>query len=286
MTAPEDTIGIALRDFALDQLAQVDMQLARAGAWQHTGVHEARKAVARLRACVELLRKSPLADRTLERRLRSFAHGLSPLRDTQAALAAARTLRRHTADARAEKIWQRLIRELKARRERVLGAALMIDPGFASHRGQMAEMRAPINTIAWTRLQPSELVRALEHSTKRAHRARAPALESIAEMPRHRLRRRSRRLLLQIKLLHAIAHDVTRPCASGTAHDALHHALGKSLKRKRRTQLVGGLGWEQDLRVLRRALPIGATASWDRNAVTILRQALAQAQSGTNKLLD
>lgn len=284
MTAPEDGIGLALRDYALDQLAQADLQLARVGAWQHAGVHQARKAIARLRACLELLRKSPLTAPGLERGLRSFAHGLSPLRDTQAALAAAKALRRQDQDTRA--IWQGHIRELKARRERVLGAALMIDPGFASHRGQMAEMRAAVAAIAWTRLQTGDLVRALERSTKRARQARAPALESIAAMPRHRLRRRSRRLLLQIELLHTIAHDVTRPRASAIAHDALHQVFGKSLKRKQRGRLVERLGWEQDLRALRRALPARATPAADPSAVTVLRRALAQAQSATNRMWD
>src|SRR5438309_1157729 len=109
MAASEDSLGAALRDFALDQAAQSDMQLARAGAWQHTGVHLARKAIARLRAGVELLHKSPLAARALEARLRAFAHALSPLRDTQAALATAKSLRD---EDESSKDWQDFARAL------------------------------------------------------------------------------------------------------------------------------------------------------------------------------
>jgi hypothetical protein len=43
MAISEDTIGAALRDYALDQLAQADLQLARAGAGQRSGVHRARE---------------------------------------------------------------------------------------------------------------------------------------------------------------------------------------------------------------------------------------------------
>src|SRR5258707_1214584 len=108
MPASEDTIGAALRDFALDQIAQVDMQLARAGAWQHDGVHNARKAIARLRVCLVLLRKSALAARALENRLRGFAHGLSQLRDAQAAFATAKTLRDESRDAHERTVWREL----------------------------------------------------------------------------------------------------------------------------------------------------------------------------------
>ena len=186
-----------------------------------------------VRLCLELLRKAPLATQALERRLRSFAHGLSPLRDTQAALAAIKTLRRRDRDVRAKKIWPEQVRELKARRERVLGAALMIDPGFASHRSQMAEMRTAINAIAWTRLQADDLIRACERSAKRTRRAREPVFESIAEAPRHRLRRCSRRLLLQINLLRMVARDGTRPRASATAHDAFSWCLENRSNRQR-----------------------------------------------------
>src|SRR5690242_20437529 len=116
MSATEDNLGAALRDYALDQLAHVDLQLARAGAWQHEGVHLARKALARLRACVELLRKSPITSLLLERRLRSFAHGLSPLRDTQAALATAKRLRAKNDEL--QETWQELARELREHRDR------------------------------------------------------------------------------------------------------------------------------------------------------------------------
>src|SRR5690242_7562187 len=134
MTIGEDSIGAALREFALDQLAQADMQLARAGAWQHGGIHAARKAIARLRACVALLRESSLAEVELEQRLRGFAHGLSALRDTQAALATAKSLRESANTAHAREMWRGLIAELKAHRERALGAALGVDPGYAAHR--------------------------------------------------------------------------------------------------------------------------------------------------------
>lgn len=282
MTA-EDNLGAALRDYALDQIAAADLQLARAGAWQHEGVHLARKALARLRACVELLRKSPLASWPLQRRLRSFAHGLSPLRDAQAALATAKKLR--DADTDLRDVWHELARQLKQRRDRVLGAALADDPGCAVHRAQLGEVRAALATVAWTRLLAHDLQRALKRADKRVHRARAPAQASRAQEPRHRLRRRSRRLLLQIELLRSIAHDATRPSAAAAAHSALREAIGKALKRKRRKQVIDALGWEQDLRVLRHSLPTRATTAALRHAVAALRRELDAAIAATNERL-
>ena len=155
MSSREDEIGAALRDYALDQLAHADLQVARAGAWQHDGVHSARKAIARVRACVELLHKSPVAQRALERRLRSFAHGLSTMRDAQAVLATAK--RMHKVDDTSGKAWRELARTLKQRRDRILGAALAHDAGFAMRRSRLAEVRAALSRVAWTRLRTAEL---------------------------------------------------------------------------------------------------------------------------------
>lgn len=284
MSATEDKLGAALRDYALDQLAHIDLQLARAGAWQHEGVHLSRKALARLRACVELLRKSPIASRSLERRLRSFAHGLSPLRDTQAALATAKRLRDKNDEL--QETWRELTRDLRQRRDRALGAALADDPGFATHRAQLGELRAALGMLAWTRLLPSELQGALGRADKRVRRAHDPARTARTQEPRHRLRRRSRRLLLQIRLLHEITRDASRPQATKTARSALRHEFGKSLQRKRRKHVIDKLGWEQDLRVLRRSLPARATTKSARRAIAILRRELDDALRATNKLLD
>ena len=283
MSSTEDNPGAALRDYALDQLAQVDMQLARAGAWQHEGVHLARKALARLRACVELLHKSPQAALPLERRLRSFAHGLSPLRDTQAALSTVKTLGKH--DEESGKTWRELARQLKQRRERVLGAALARDPGFSAHRAEIGQMRGAVAAIAWTRLLAGDVQRALKRANKRALRALDPATVSTGQEPRHRLRRRSRRLLLQIELLRGIARDKTRPLAAAAAHDSLHAVLGKSLERKQRKHVIADLGWEQDLRVLRRALPPRATSTSMRRIFSSLRRELDHAIAATNERL-
>lgn len=282
MSISEDNLGAALRDDALDQVAQADLQLARAGAWQHGGLHSARKAIARLRASVELLHKSALVTRELDHRLRTFAHGLSPLRDTQAALATAKSL---DDDDRSRNDWQDFARALKQRRDRMLGAALATDPGFAMRRAQLTQIRSALATIAWTRLLASDLQRALKRAHKRAQRALEPARSSSAQEPRHRLRRRSRRLLLQIELLREIAHDDSRPRAATAAHDAMHAVLGKSLRRKPRKHMIERLGWEQDLRVLRRALPARATNASTRRLVAALRRELGDALAATNERL-
>ena len=281
MSITEDNIGAALRDFALDQVAQSDMQLARAGAWQHEGVHLARKALARLRASVELLHKSPQAALPLEHRLRSFAHGLSSLRDTQAALSTVKTLGKHGEDS--DKTWRDLVRELKQRRERMLGAALASDPGFSAHRAEIAQMRGALNAIAWTRLLAGDVQRALKRANKRALRALDPAGASTGQEPRHRLRRRSRRLLLQIELLRGIARDQSRPLAAAAAHESLREVLGKAVERKQRKRVITDLGWEQDLRVLRQALPARATGTSMRGVFSSLRRELDDAIAATNE---
>lgn len=280
MSVTEDNLGAALRDYALETLAQTDLQLARAGAWQHDGVHCARKALARLRACVDLLHKSPLSTLSLERRLRSFAHGLSPLRDAQAALATAKRLGKD--DAKLRQIWKDLARHLRQRRERMLGAALASDPGFSAHRAQAVQMRGDLTRIAWARLLAADVQRALKRADKRARRARDPASASTGQEPRHRLRRRSRRLLLQIELLRGIARDESRPLAAVAARDSLRAVLGKALERKRRKRVIDDLGWEQDLRILRRALPARASSMSMRRVFSALRRELDDAIATSN----
>jgi hypothetical protein len=283
MAASEGNLGAALRDYALDQLAQADLQLARVGAWQHEGVHLARKAFARLRACVELLHKSPQAALALERRLRSFAHALSPLRDAQAALSTTKYLSRN--DQKLSETWRSLAHDLRQRRDRVLGTALASDPGFATHRAEVVQMRGTLATMAWERVRAGDVQRALKRAHKRVRRAQVPAMQSTGQEPRHRLRRRSRRLLLQVELLRGIARDESRPSAAAAAHDSLREVLGKALARKQRKRVIDDLGWEQDLRVLRRALPARATVTSMRRVFSALRRELDDAIAASNDLL-
>lgn len=282
MTATEDSIGMALRDRARDQLACINMQLARAGAWQHSGIHRARRAIARLRAILRLLAEDDPGAASAERELRRFAHDLSPLRDAQAAFAAAKQLARRSESKNESRSWREIAASLAARRERVLGAALAADPGFSARRDAIGALRPKIEMIGWGRVQPSGIVPGLARSARRARKARRVAAATTAESARHELRRRNRRLLRQIETLRAIAREPARPHSASVAHAVLEQAFQRPARRKWLKRIIELQGWEQDLRALQRALRDYESAAAFGRARPALRRHLRAAQAEVN----
>jgi len=84
-------------------------------------------------------------------------------------------------------------------------------------------------------------------------------------------------------LLRGIVRDKSRPLAAAAAHESLREVLGKALERKQRKRVIADLGWEQDLRVLRHALPARATSTSMRRVFSTLRRELDDAIATTNE---
>jgi hypothetical protein len=230
----------ALSRLAIDEGQAIDRALAGARN-RHKGVHEARKAVRRLRALLSFGTEAFGAEgEALDRKLRALGRGLSSLRDAQVAVVTVHTLARR-ADGEHKPVWRALERVLGSRRKALMEKALLADPAFRRRRQRLASIGKLLEGLPWDTLDEAAVAAALDHSRHRVEKAEARAAERPTPSHVHRWRRRVRCLRMQL-----LAIEVLRE--QGLRIRGIHrerHAL------KRQTTLADRLGWKQDLQVLR-----------------------------------
>lgn len=220
---------VACIDRALDLQQDLDVS-----------VHEARKAIRRLRALLGLCRGQFDGLGDVDDRLQAIGRGLAGLRDAQASIDTARALAALQGDA----AWTPAVERLVERRRRLVEAALAKDPGFARRRARIAGIAAVLERWDWEALSESSLRRALKLSRKRVARAERRARKTPAARNLHRWRRRLRTLRMQL--------DVVAEVAPGSASRASTAAARRNAKVLRRQ--AEALGLRQDLEVLRTLL--------------------------------
>jgi CHAD domain-containing protein len=213
---------------------------------RHRGVHQARKAIRRLRSLLALAQTQFDAALTqLDRALRQLGLQLSPLRDAHVVVATAARLAKtacaHAAD------WRELNQQLIVQRDALLATALADDPRFARRRAEVRTIAKAIAQLPWAQVSTEHIKAALAHSHRRAERAERKAHQRATAERIHRWRRRLRRLRMQWEVLASL----------GTAIDVLPkqlaaHPLRKVIKTLNRR--ADQLGWQQDLVVLRTAI--------------------------------
>jgi CHAD domain-containing protein len=209
---------------------------------RHGGVHQARKAIRRLRATLILCRKA-FGDALLpvDRDLQRLASSLSSLRDAQAVIGTAEKL---ATDGHDE--WLAVADALRRRRDTLLDDALAKDPGFKRRCHQLRAARQAISALPWSQLRAKTLRKAWEKTTSKVdeladEHAAKPTAASL-----HRWRRRVRRQRLQLETLRKLHKKVGQHAAAHLPHK------GKTLHEL--TKLANELGFRQDLQVLRAAL--------------------------------
>lgn len=241
--APSPALADRMAALAAEDAAALTAALAQAPR-DPRGVHEARKAVRRLRSLLALARE-PLGSpaRPLDRRLRALAKGLSALRDAQVVEQTAAMMMREAATAEDTALWQRLQPALAQRHARLLAAALEKDPGFGRRLAQARRQAEELARLPWRRVHAASLRHALEKSAHRQQRAQHLALESGDVDDLHALRRRSRRLRMQLQAMKKL--DLRPGPRVRDALPASLHGL---------SELVDQLGALQDLTILERAL--------------------------------
>jgi CHAD domain-containing protein len=200
-------------------------------------IHEARKAVRRLRSLLALADDRVDGLASLDRSLERLGEGLSALRDAYVAIATARELA--ATDATAP--WPAFVEALVRRHDTLLAQALASDPGFARRRRIATRIARVLQQLDWTPLRGKDLRKALKRSQKRADRARKRAKEAPTPENIHRWRRRTRRLRMQLGTVRQARPDI----AKAVARPSLRKELA-SLH-----ELSEQLGWQQDLQVLR-----------------------------------
>ena len=208
--------GEALRDYAVVELDSAIAGLGWRGGRVHAGVHQARKALRRVRATLALggTAFGPGAA-MVDREVRKANRGLSALRDAQALV---ETLDRLTSSQLPLDILQllrRARRNAAARRVAAARAALTNDPQLIARRDLLTALRGAMLALPWQRVELPQVQSALEYSLDRIVRAQARAQGSNDDEDWHRWRRRERRLSQQRRALKAggIAHALDLPKA-------------------------------------------------------------------------
>ena len=254
------TISATSLGAALHALAQQEVQalLDALGNTRsrHRGVHEARKAIRRLRSLLLLGRTGfGHVGEQLDADLKALAITLSELRDAHVVVDTAGALARSHHGERAHKRWVALRRKLSTRRKYVLESALAADPGFGQRRGNVALHAGTIDLLPWQALDQSALRRELARSLRRMRKAEQHATQHGADHEqRHRWRRRLRRLRMQwnaLKTLHKHASDIA---VRTDTHALLAWLHTQAPRFGQVAKSADALGKEQDLALLRTAI--------------------------------
>jgi len=210
---------------------------------RHRAIHEARKAIRRLRSLLALIRDSVGDDTSgIERALRLQAKRLSALRDTHVIVAVAEKLAADD-DTGA---WTTAVQALVERRDTLLADELAKDPGFARRRAAMGDLATALEKLHWGRITADAVRRAVKKSQRRVLRAEHDAMQTPTSNHLHRWRRSARRLRLQLITVAALN------ASHGTKVHLADAHRGKSTKAL--AHLTDRLGRCQDIQVLRSSL--------------------------------
>lgn len=220
---------------AVDEIAHINRALAAEHS-DGTAVHEARKAIRRLRSLLGLCETRLDGVDGIDGRLRSLGRSLSTLRDAQVSVDTARHMaRRYGAD-----VWQPVIDRLEARRRTRVETALAKDPGFERRRARLGRIGAALDRQDWTGVSVASVNRALRASEKRVARSEKRAHDDPTADNLHRWRRRARRLRMQLE----VAAHASVGVAKGAGRSSTRH------RAKAMHRLTDRLGQRQDLEVL------------------------------------
>jgi len=209
---------------------------------RHLAVHEARKAIRRLRGTLALGRNVFGAEfDAIDTSLDRLADGLSALRDAQVMVETAAELANDH-----HPYWKKISDQLKQRRDLLLDAASVRDPDFSKRRAKINRIELAIADLPWTDLTKKVVRTSVLHSLKRLEKAHLTARAEGSSASLHRWRKRVRRLRLQLETLNG-----TEASASWKGLEAVNRQI-KSIRSLRR--LADKLGWRQDLQVLRSSI--------------------------------
>ena len=222
-----------VRRIAIEQLDLLRHHLSPAAPDPNESVHEARRALRRLRALLVLFRDElGAAYEGARAPYRACTQALSKQRDAQALVEALRRAREAHPGALPASLYRELDARLRQRRDRRLATT---GPDRPAMRRVLSRARRQLD--AWTSRASIELLR---HGLKRRYRRGREALSRADHRDlieaTHELRRRSRELGLHYQLLQSLFPGLTR---SGI---------------RRAHKLAALLGRERELRQLRQAL--------------------------------
>lgn len=210
---------------------------------RHRGIHDARKAIRRLRSLLSLVSGAVGHDTAkIDLALQKQAKRLCALRDSHVAVLIAQKLA--ATDDTGE--WAVAAQVLAVQRDLLLEVELSKDPGFARRIAAIGDIAAVFEKLRWKRLSQQALQRGIKKSHQRVARAEHEAAESGTPASLHRWRRRVRRLRMQLDAVQALNKLAGVRIKAGDAH--------KNKSTKLLARLADQLGWQQDIQVVRNAL--------------------------------
>jgi hypothetical protein len=230
--------GLLLREYVLRQFDAAIRALGAPRSQLHAGVHQARKALRRSVAVLDLARRAmPESADSLRLEIKEACRRLSSLRDADALI--------ETLDcqikAQAVKLPALVLlrTRLLSSRAKVLQRALTQDPNFHGCRETLRGLGEKLAALPWEAVAARDIHRALARSQRRVRYAKQVAKQRQTESARHRWRRRLRHLVDQLE-------------AGRWASNRCSGLPRMALPRKKLLERAARLGHERDLRQLRR----------------------------------
>lgn len=225
-------VGIAFSELAQQEYAAVLRSLKHRKD-RHRAVHEARKAIRRLRSVLALV-GNDVGDQVepLDDALKRLGDGLSSLRDAHVVIASAEKMKAETHHT----LWGAMVERLTARRDALLDQAMARDLEFKKRQKRVQTLANALDQLPWAKVRKRSVEATLKQSEKRAEKARAKFEHDPKPALLHRWRRNVRRQRMQLQAWHRIV---------GAAGHHLHRQARMLAKRS------DALGCRQDLQVLR-----------------------------------
>lgn len=184
-----------LEAYARAQLGRAIDCLGWSGRRRHSGVHQARKSLRRVRATLALAGDALGPDlAVIDVAIRAVNVSLSALRDAQALVEVIERLARHADGADSPALLESARRVAIARRMQVLRGELRADPGLSDRRDRLATLARRIDALDWSRLATTRIARERARAVRRAAKAGQRAIKGDSDERWHRWRRRVRRL--------------------------------------------------------------------------------------------
>lgn len=194
--------GDRLKAYAIAQLQRATACLGWRGSRAHAGVHQARKSLRRIRACLALGESALGAGAgMIDRELSKVCDSLSVLRDAQARVESLERLIDHHAGSEMQTCLKAARRLAMQARADAMHEEQSLDPQLLSRRESLKVLAAAIPVLPWEQISNAGLLRAMQFSMKACDMAADTALSSGKEKDWHRLRRRRRRLAQQFTSL-------------------------------------------------------------------------------------
>ena len=148
-SADAGSLGAALRDYGLAELASAEEQLALPGSRVHDGIQQARKAIRRTRAMLGLVRTmlGP-GGRLVDRELRRMNQRLSPLRDAHALVQTLDRLRTKARNDRTRSVLAHAQR-VAVRRRTALARCAAFRQTLRDECSVLGVLRAALQALPW-----------------------------------------------------------------------------------------------------------------------------------------